>query len=34
LISRAKDHQIIFESMAELVNENKPLDPLTVSEKA
>jgi len=27
-----KDHQIIFESMAELVNENKPLDPLTVSE--
>ena len=30
---QGKDHQIIFESMAELVNENKPLDPLTVSEK-
>jgi len=28
-----KNHQIIFESMSELVNENKPLDPLTVSEK-
>ena len=28
-----KEHQIIFESMAELVNENKPLDPLTVSEQ-
>lgn len=30
---QGKDHKIIFESMAELVNENKPLDPLTVSEK-
>ena len=30
---QGKDHQIIFESMAELVNENKPLDPLTVSEQ-
>lgn len=30
---QGKDHQIIFESMSELVNENKPLDPLTVSEK-
>ena len=28
-----KDHQVIFESMGELINENKPLDPLTVSEK-
>ena len=28
-----KDHQLIFESMGELKNENKPLDPLTVSEK-
>jgi len=28
-----KDHQIIFQSMAELVEENKPLDPITVSEK-
>ena len=28
-----KDHQIIFQSMAELIEENKPLDPLTVSEK-
>ena len=28
-----KDHQIIFQSMSELVDENKPLDPLTVSEK-
>ena len=28
-----KDHQLIFESMGELINENKPLDPLTVSEK-
>ena len=28
-----KDHQIIFQSMSELVEENKPLDPLTVSEK-
>ena len=27
-----KDHQIIFQSMSELVEENKPLDPLTVSE--
>jgi len=30
---QGKDQQIIFESMSELVNENKPLDPLTVSEK-
>ena len=22
-----KDHQLIFESMGELINENKPLDP-------
>ena len=28
-----KDHQIIFQSMFELIEENKPLDPLTVSEK-
>ena len=28
-----KDHQLIFDSMGELINENKPLDPLTVSEK-
>ena len=28
-----KDHQIIFQSMSELIEENKPLDPLTVSEK-
>ena len=28
-----KDHQIIFQSMSELIDENKPLDPLTVSEK-
>jgi len=28
-----KDHQIIFQSMAELIEENKPLDPITVSEK-
>ena len=28
-----KDHQIIFQSMSELVEENKPLDPLTVSQK-
>ncbi|RZO25659.1 MAG: replicative DNA helicase [SAR86 cluster bacterium] len=28
-----EDHQIIFQSMSELVEENKPLDPLTVSEK-
>ena len=28
-----KDHQIIFQSMSELVEENKPLDQLTVSEK-
>ena len=28
-----KDHQIIFQSLSELVEENKPLDPLTVSEK-
>ena len=28
-----KDHQIIFQSMAELIEENKPLDPVTVSEK-
>jgi replicative DNA helicase len=28
-----KDHKIIFQSMAELIEENKPLDPLTVSEK-
>lgn len=28
-----KDHELIFESMGELINENKPLDPLTVSEK-
>ncbi|MDA7702349.1 replicative DNA helicase [Gammaproteobacteria bacterium] len=28
-----KDHQIIFQSMVELIEENKPLDPLTVSEK-
>jgi len=28
-----KDHQLIFESMGELINESKPLDPLTVSEK-
>jgi replicative DNA helicase len=28
-----KDHQIIFQSMSELVDENKPLDPITVSEK-
>ena len=26
-------HQIIFHAMSELVDENKPLDPLTVSEK-
>ena len=25
-------HQLIFESMGELVNENKPLDPITLSE--
>ena len=28
-----KDHQIIIQSMSEIVEENKPLDPLTVSEK-
>ena len=28
-----KDHTIIFQSMAELIEENKPLDPITVSEK-
>ena len=28
-----KDHQIIFQSMSELIEENKPLDPPTVSEK-
>ena len=28
-----KDHQMIFQSMSELIEENKPLDPLTVSEK-
>src|SRR6056300_105416 len=28
-----RDHQIIFQSMSELIEENKPLDPLTVSEK-
>ena len=28
-----KDHQIIFQSMTELIEENKPLDPITVSEK-
>ena len=28
-----RDHQLIFKSMGELINENKPLDPLTVSEK-
>ena len=28
-----KDHQLIFESMGELINENNPLDTLTVSEK-
>jgi replicative DNA helicase len=27
------NHQIIFQAMSELVEENKPLDPLTVSEK-
>ena len=27
-----KKHQAIFESMGELVNENKPLDPITLSE--
>ena len=27
------DHQFIFESMGELVNSNKPLDPLTVSDR-
>src|SRR5210317_2529241 len=28
-----QDHQNIFESMGELVNSNKPLDPITVSER-
>ncbi len=28
-----RDHQHIFESMGELVNSNKPLDPITVSER-
>jgi replicative DNA helicase len=28
-----RNHQIIFQAMSELVEENKPLDPLTVSEK-
>ena len=28
-----KDHQIIFQSMFELINESKPLDPITVSEQ-
>ena len=28
-----RDHQIIFQSMSELIEENKPLDPITVSEK-
>ena len=28
-----KDHQLIYQSMFELIEENKPLDPLTVSEK-
>ena len=28
-----RDHQHIFESMGELVNANKPLDPITVSER-
>tara|TARA_B100000609_G_scaffold142338_1_gene114342 strand:- start:806 stop:2176 length:1371 start_codon:yes stop_codon:yes gene_type:complete len=28
-----QDHQIIFQSMGELVNSNKPLDPLTVSDR-
>ena len=30
---QGKDHQLIYESMFELIEENKPLDPLTVSEK-
>jgi replicative DNA helicase len=28
-----QDHQNIFQSMGELVNSNKPLDPLTVSDR-
>ena len=28
-----KNHRIIFQTMADLIDENKPLDPLTVSEK-
>ena len=30
---QGKDHQLIYQSMFELIEENKPLDPLTVSEK-
>ena len=30
---QGKDHQLIYESMFELIEENKPLDPITVSEK-
>ena len=28
-----KNHRIIFQTMADLIDENKPLDPLTLSEK-
>ena len=28
---QGKDHQIIFQSMSELIEDNKPLDPITVS---
>ena len=30
---QGKDHQLIYESMFELIEENKPLDPITISEK-
>lgn len=30
---QGKDHQIIFQSMSELIENNKPLDPITVSEQ-
>jgi len=30
---QGKDHQIIFQSMSELIEDNKPLDPITVSEQ-
>ena len=30
---QGKDHQIIFQSMSELIEDNKPLDPIIVSEQ-